>query len=83
MNCLVIIDMQKGFINEHTEHLKTKIKQFIKNNKLFDYIIATRYINNINTACYKFEGWKGCMEGSGEEELVDELDIRYIDRIFD
>ena len=28
--CLVIIDMQKGFINQHTEHLIDKISEYIK-----------------------------------------------------
>jgi nicotinamidase-related amidase len=69
---LVIIDMQKGFINSHTKHLPKKIADFIDNNE-FDEIIGTQYINHPNTACYKFEGWKGCMDWSDEVDIVPEL----------
>ena len=84
MNCLVVIDMQKGFMDEGTEHIKVKLKDFLtKNLNLFDYVVATRYVNNEESACFKFEGWDGCMPGSGEEELIDELsDINFY-KVFD
>lgn len=70
--CLVIIDMQKGFINQHTEHLIDKISEYIKTQE-FTKIVATRYINHENTACYKLENWKECLEGSDDIEIVDKL----------
>ena len=78
---LIIIDMQKGFINENTEHLIDKIEEFaIKGN--FHYIIGTRYINSELTACYKFEGWKDCMLGSEESHIVTKLS-RICDEVVD
>ena len=41
--CLIIVDMQLGFINEHTKHLPEKIADFINNHSSFDFIAATRY----------------------------------------
>lgn len=79
--CLVIIDMQKGFINKHTEHLPEKILNYIEL-KDFDYIIGTKYINNENTACYQFENWHKCMEGTEETEIIDVLKNK-IDITFD
>lgn len=79
--CIVIIDMQKGFINRNTVHLIDKIKKFIEVTSLED-VIATRYINHQNTACYKFEGWKDCMEGTEDAEIVDELKP-FIKKTFD
>lgn len=79
--CLVIIDMQKGFINKHTKHLPEKILKYIKSND-FDYVVGTRYINNENTACYKFENWDKCMRGTEEADIVDIL-IPKINRTFD
>lgn len=71
---LVIIDMQKGFMNDHTKHLPKKIIEFLNHEgHNFDYIITTRYVNHENTACYVFEGWKECMEGTAESELVSEF----------
>lgn len=78
---LVIVDMQNGFINEHTKHLVEKMKSFLDIAK-FDDIVATRYINNTETACYKFEGWKECMPGTPEIEIADELKP-YIHKVFD
>lgn len=74
MDCLVIVDMQEGFMNKETEHLRAKLQEFLKEKQsFFDYIVATRYVNHENTACSVFEGWTGCMEGSGEEDLINEV----------
>lgn len=70
---LIIIDIQKGFINENTEHLVDKIVDFVKKNDL-DLVIGTRYINNNCTACHIFEGWDDCWEGSESAELVPEIE---------
>lgn len=79
--CLVIVDMQNGFINKNTEHLIDKIKKYIEINNIKD-VVATRYINNKGTACYKFENWTRCMEGTDDVEIVSELKP-YIKRTFD
>lgn len=81
-NALIIIDMQKGFINENTKHLPCRIRQYIQQHKgEFDAIAGTAYINNVGTACHIFEGWDECMEGSEESEIVPELK-GYMDKIF-
>lgn len=72
-DALVIIDMQKGFVNEHTKHLIEKIVTFAKNNH-FEMIIGTQYANHEKSPCYVFEGWKKCMVNSEEFQLVDEID---------
>lgn len=70
---LIIIDMQKGFINKNTEHLVTKIADFVKK-RSFDLVIGTRYINNDYTACHIYEGWDDCWEGSKSAELIPEIE---------
>lgn len=60
--------MQKGFINENTEHLVPKIVKFVKE-KDFSLIIGTRYINTCYTACHIYDCW----EGSESAELVPEI----------
>lgn len=72
-SALVIVDMQKGFMNEYTKHLPSKIIEFA-NKGDFYAIIGTRYINHEQSPCYIFEGWKQCMRGSGEEELLPEIE---------
>ena len=68
-DALVIIDMQKGFVNEYTNHLPKAIFDFAKNG-CFSEIIGFRYVNHEKTPCYIFEGWSKCMEGSEESELA-------------
>jgi len=78
---LVVIDMQNGFINENTAHLSKKLIEFMSMTQ-FDKTIFTRFINRPETACYKFEGYHDCMEGSSEAEIIPEL--KYMgDVVFD
>ena len=60
----LIIDMQNGFINGYTKDLPEQILEF--QNKIRDSVITagTRYVNHKGTACYVFENWKSCMEGT-------------------
>ena len=77
-SALVIIDMQLGFTNEHTKHVPVKIKEFLDTNKnKFDYVIATKYINHYNTACYKYENWIGCMGGTDDVKFCTEIEGLY------
>lgn len=80
-SALVIIDMQNGFINNQTKNVLKKIESFVKEKaSLFTCIIGTQYVNNKNTACYRYENWKECMEGDEKTELCTELKgfINYI-----
>ena len=84
-NCLVLIDLQNGFKNNNTNVIFERIKSLISdNNSIFKHIVATKYINNPQTSCYKFDGWKGCMEGSQEAKLVDWLiNNKSVEKVFD
>ena len=66
----LIVDMQNGFINNYTKDLVGKIYDF--QSRIKDRVITagTRYVNHKGTACYLFEGWKSCMAGSEEAEVV-------------
>lgn len=69
----LIVDMQKGFINNFTGNLVEKIGDFQRKVKNRVITAGTRYVNHERTACYLFEGWKNCMEGTEEAEIVPEL----------
>lgn len=62
-SCLLIIDVQEGFINEYTEHIPKKIERYVKSHS-FDYVVATKYINRLDTPCYLWLGWEEMMESS-------------------
>lgn len=80
--CLIIVDMQLGFINKYTISLPEKIAQFIGSHPSIDSIIATRYCNTPKTACYKLGNWKECMNGTSDANLSPQI-IPYVQRVFD
>lgn len=45
MKNIIVVDMQKGFINENNKHLVDRINTYLKSNK-FDNIFFTQCINN-------------------------------------
>ena len=69
----LIIDMQKGFINNFTAPLIEDIRDFQKKISPYCVTAGTRYVNHEHTACYVFEGWTSCMKGTEEAEIVPEL----------
>jgi len=72
--------MQNGMVNDKTRGLGAKIADYALNHD-FNDIVATKYVNHENTACYKFEGWKECMENTWDVELLDEL-VHIPSRVF-
>lgn len=78
----LIIDMQNGFINNNTQHLVEKICDFRAGIANHVITAGTRYVNHEHTACYVFEGWKSCMAGAEEAEIVPEL-RGCMQRVFD
>lgn len=80
---IAVIDMQKGFQNEYTEGLDQKQAGFLE--QIRDsgaLVIGTVYVNHENTACYRFEGWKDCMRGSKETEVLDAVKP-YLEYVFE
>ncbi len=78
----LIIDMQNGFINNFTTELVEKIREFKSRVDTNVITVGTRYVNHEHTACYVLEGWKSCMAGSKEAEIVPELRVCMM-RVFD
>ena len=45
---LLVIDLQKSFINENTKYLIDRINNLV-NSSMYDYVIFTKFINKINS----------------------------------
>jgi nicotinamidase-related amidase len=70
---LIIIDVQKGFINKLTNKIPLKIRNFIEKNKgNYTLIVFTKYINHKNSNFVKNLHWQGFMRGK-QTMIVDEL----------
>ena len=89
-SALIVVDMQKVFINDQTKKVLERIKTFLtRKDRLFSCVIGTQYVNNKNTACYQYEGWKECMEGVKKdkytcytEEFLKILKDNHINKVF-
>ena len=69
-NLLIVIDVQKNFINENTEFLIDKIYQLLNSHK-FDDVVFTKFINEQDSPFYKVLNWKGCMSKEDQKIVLD------------
>jgi len=70
-NALIIIDVQKGFVNEYSKHIIHKLINLIQDNK-FEYLIFSQFINTEDSPYRMLMGWERLKE-SPEIDIVDEL----------
>jgi len=54
---LLIVDVQKGFLNETTKHIPSLVEELISSQN-YSLICATRFINHNNSPFVKWMGWK-------------------------
>lgn len=70
---LVIIDVQKGFINELTKEALKSIRNFIKRNQnKYELIVFTKYVNHEDSNFVKNLNWHGFMT-RGQTDLALEI----------
>jgi nicotinamidase-related amidase len=65
--CLLIIDVQKGFINGHTSHIPKLIEELQYS---YNYVFATRFHNPEDSFFRKLIHWNKFEEGSRECEFA-------------
>ena len=77
--CLILIDVQKGFVSEETEYVVGRIEDLL-NRERFDKVIATRFVNAEGSPYRRFIKW----EKLSKPPETDVLDIvkEKADRIF-
>lgn len=61
--CLLIVDVQRGFINAHTRHIPQGIESLQRS---YAHIVATRFINGPDTPHAKILHWHRFLPGSEE-----------------
>lgn len=70
---LIVIDLEKGFINKYTRDIPLRIKNFIhKKANGYDVILFTQYKNHSRSNFVKHLGYKGFMTKE-RYDFVDEL----------
>lgn len=73
-NCLVIIDMQRGFFNANTAKVMYPICQ-LADSRLFDTVVATVFKNSLDSNYVKFLGWQKMISKS-EQRLPKKISVR-------
>lgn len=76
---LLVIDLQKAFINEHTKNLPNKIKDIIDKEK-YDKVAFTRFINRIDSVYVKKLEYKKCINEEDKEIVIDVGKNKIIDK---
>lgn len=76
---LLVIDVQKDFINENTSKTLSKIKMLVDSKK-YDIIAFTRFINDEDSTWYKELNYKGCMTKEQQEIAIDTKNYRIFDK---
>jgi nicotinamidase-related amidase len=59
--CLFLIDVQYGFISDKTRYILKRLDSIL-DSSLFDYIIASKFINAENSPYMKYMNWFGLTE---------------------
>ncbi len=67
---LVVIDLEKSFINENTIFVIDKINDLINSGK-FDKIIFTKFVNFEDSLYVKVLNYRGCMTNEEKQIMID------------
>lgn len=78
-NCLVIIDVQKGFITPRTKHVVPRITE-LAGSGYYNHVVATRFQNVPDGPYERFLGWDGFMDEASQEIAPDVM--RFVERVF-
>lgn len=67
--CLMLIDVQKGFISQETEYVVGRIKDLLKREH-FDLVIGTQFVNAEGSPYRRFIKWEK-LSGPPETDVAD------------
>ena len=76
---LLVIDCQKGFINNYTRQYVDKINELIDCKK-YDFVAFTRFINNEESIFSKKLNYKGCINEDDQEIVIDTKGYKVFDK---
>jgi nicotinamidase-related amidase len=66
-SCLIVVDVQKGFVNAATAAIPAKVEAL---QRRFDLVAATRFVNPPGSAFRRLMDWTRFAPGSAEAELA-------------
>lgn len=70
---LVVIDVQKYFLNDKNKRFPAKVRDYVLKNKgKFDLVVFTNFVNRKGSPVYETLGWRDCLK-SPDIDFADEL----------
>lgn len=76
---LLVIDVQKDFINENTKPILSKIEELV-NNGQFENVAFTKFINDVNSIWYKDLNYRGCLTEEQQQIAINTKDYKVFDK---
>lgn len=76
---LLVIDVQRDFINEYTVKKLEDIQSLVDSGK-YDIVAFTRFINDENSILYNKLNYKGCMTKEQQEIMLNTYDYKIFDK---
>ncbi|MBV9169686.1 MAG: cysteine hydrolase [Chloroflexi bacterium] len=70
-NTLLVVDVQRGFINSFTRHIPARIARLIDTGA-YETVLYTRFVNSPDSPYHRLLDWHGSSEAP-ETELADEV----------
>ena len=77
---LLVIDVQKDFINENTKMYINKIQELIISNN-FEKVAFTKFINSKESIWYKKLNYNGCITEEGQAIVIDTKNNKVFEKI--
>lgn len=79
-SCLLVIDLQNGFVSQATEHVLPRIEALMSGG-MFDHVVATRFVNVEGSPYRRLMGWAK-LSSPPETDLVPFVE-RLSERVFE
>lgn len=76
---LLVIDVQRDFINQNTSKTLDNLKKLIDLKK-YDLVAFTRFINDKSNILYKKLNYKGCMTAKQQEIVIHTVNYKIFDK---
>ena len=75
MKCLLVIDVQNGFVSPKTEYVVPRILELIEQFK-GELVVATKFLNYQESPYFRFMGWER-LTASPETDIIPEVENNY------
>ena len=77
---LLVIDVQKDFVNENTKEYVNKIQELVNSGK-YEEIAFTKFINSEENILYKKLNYTGCMTVDGQDIVIDTKQYKVFNKV--